>query len=426
MGMNTSGSCVDLMMVGDFGFKNTGQKNTAASMDIVAQKFKPMAILGLGDLVYPDGAKGSFKNIEERWSNIYLRYSSLKLPWFMCLGNHDWGSDARKMIEFAGSSSNTGGHWKLPSAWYKTSFTSAATSVELFMIDSMVWMKKVSKYLGSSAKADQEKWLREQLGKSKADWKVVALHHPIYVWGSKNSIGGPSFNPLVPILHEHRASVALMAHFHHQNVIQRGGITYALSGSGGQDGSKTKPPKGDLKQYSGGGGFMTASFCSKSEATLDVYQMKGIKLKSIKMTNDPQAGPPASPPRRRGGGGGGPPRRRDSRRRKSSSSRRRSRRSRKRMIDPTEERVCGEFEGACECGGVTLTDVKSNCFGDPCVVQVDRESNRTCESYCADHDLACVSGWTETDAEDCTENKEIGCHQATEDDNNNKICQCEA
>merc|ERR1719343_1164800 len=98
----------DILLVGDYGGRNTQQRNIAAGMASIASSRNPLAIFGIGDNIYPDGAEGSNELMKQWWRDVYLQYSSLQRPWHPVPGNHDWYSDGRQQLYFTNSSENTG------------------------------------------------------------------------------------------------------------------------------------------------------------------------------------------------------------------------------------------------------------------------------------------------------------------------------
>ena len=45
----------------------------------------------MGDNFYDTGvANASDPRFEESWVDVYLRYPSLNIPWYLCLGNVDY------------------------------------------------------------------------------------------------------------------------------------------------------------------------------------------------------------------------------------------------------------------------------------------------------------------------------------------------
>jgi hypothetical protein len=83
-------------------------------MAAVAAEMMPDAVAGIGDNIYSSGAQGKFENIVSYWSDVYLKHTSLNIPWYIVTGNHDWYSDARTERDFTTHSLNKGGHWNMP------------------------------------------------------------------------------------------------------------------------------------------------------------------------------------------------------------------------------------------------------------------------------------------------------------------------
>ena len=93
---------------------------------------------------------------------------------------------------------------------------------------------------------EQVDWLAAQLEQSKAAWKIVYLHHPLYSSGRRHGSHESLRAGLEPLLVKHKVSVVFSAH---DNVYERtkpqSDITHFVVGSGG------KVRKGDIDPNSG-------------------------------------------------------------------------------------------------------------------------------------------------------------------------------
>jgi 3',5'-cyclic AMP phosphodiesterase CpdA len=78
----------------------------------------------------------------------------------------------------------------------------------------------------------QLEWLDRELGRSKARWKIVYGHHPIYSYGVHGDDHALRDN-LLPVLRG-RANLYICGHDHDlQHIAPDGGVHFVLAGGGG-------------------------------------------------------------------------------------------------------------------------------------------------------------------------------------------------
>jgi 3',5'-cyclic AMP phosphodiesterase CpdA len=100
--------------------------------------------------------------------------------------------------------------------------TRMTTRVEFFAVDS------------TNLDAEQMRWLDERLGLSKADWKIVFLHHPLYTSGRYRNASRAHRWTLEPLLTRHRVDAVFSGHEHiYQRSELQKGIQYFVSGGAG-------------------------------------------------------------------------------------------------------------------------------------------------------------------------------------------------
>ena len=76
------------------GDKQTYQMAVAISMGNFTNTTinKPEFIVALGDNFYTKGVSSTSDNLwKYLWTDIYLKYQYLQVPWFPVFGNHDYG-----------------------------------------------------------------------------------------------------------------------------------------------------------------------------------------------------------------------------------------------------------------------------------------------------------------------------------------------
>lgn len=203
---------VRILAFGDFGTGSEGQKQTAAAM-VRYHRETPFDFgITLGDNFYSVGMEStSDPRWKTQWEDLYR---PLGIRIYATYGNHDWGladSPAAELM-YAGMSES----WRMPAPYY----TFTAGAVQLFAVDT------------NEVSEAQLLWLKEQLEKSTATWKLVYGHHPIYSHGQHgdNSV---LIAKLLPIL-KGRADVFLAGHDHDlQHLKAEDGVHFFVSGGGG-------------------------------------------------------------------------------------------------------------------------------------------------------------------------------------------------
>jgi hypothetical protein len=204
---------VRVLAFGDFGDGGAAQKQVAAAMLTYHTQRRFDFALTLGDNFYSTGMASPD---DERWKTWWSDlYDPLRIQFYATLGNHDWGqpnSPAAEIV-FTGRSPS----WRMPAAYY----TFTAGSAQFFALDTDVISEK------------QLLWLRESLDASRARWKIVYGHHPIYSEGQHED-NNVKIAQLLPLLRE-RADVYLAGHDHDmQHLKPEGRLHFFVAGSGGK------------------------------------------------------------------------------------------------------------------------------------------------------------------------------------------------
>ena len=102
---------VSFITFGDWGREGKyGQQETADVMGKYAEANNTDFILVLGDNFYPTGVKDvNDPHWKISFEDVYTA-SSLQIPWFVTLGNHDYGGNVQAQIDYSALSSR----WNLP------------------------------------------------------------------------------------------------------------------------------------------------------------------------------------------------------------------------------------------------------------------------------------------------------------------------
>jgi tartrate-resistant acid phosphatase type 5 len=211
--VKAGGETVRVLAFGDFGDGNEPQKRVAAAMLRYHAQHRFDFAVTLGDNFYPTGM---LSPLDPRWQTWWSAlYDPLKIHFYATLGNHDWNhpdSPAAEIL-FAHRSPS----WRMPAAYY----TFEAGSVQFFALDTDIISEA------------QLGWLTEELDKSRATWKVVYGHHPIYSAGQHED-NDEKIAQLLPVL-KGRADVYLAGHDHDmQHLKPEGRLHFFVAGSAGK------------------------------------------------------------------------------------------------------------------------------------------------------------------------------------------------
>lgn len=383
--------CVELLIIGDYGTRDGNQAAVANSLARLAGEKAPQAVAAIGDNVYPDGAAYDPGTITRWWGQVYLGFESLRRPWHVITGNHNWWTDA--LVERAYTDSeankNSGGYWQLPHFWYKKTYSVPGLSVDAFYIDTMVWKggTLTEKHLGPQAREEQKQWLFRELANSQANWRVVLGHHTIYSAGM-HGVTEVLLRELDPKLRELGVPVYFAGHDHSKQVIYWEGMSYVISGAGGASarGSSNQYPQGSMQHFFPDHGFVGLSVCNKQEAVVTLYDKGGGVQATWPIQNKPK----------------------------------RQRSMRAPWKQPTLQSKSAIFRAAA-CHDVELKSVEKWCSMDGCKVLAD--SSQSCSVFCKDQQLHCQRAWVQSpEEEDCTEGPTVACEVPAT--NSSLICEC--
>lgn len=232
--MSLSHPGVRILAFGDFGTEgdNWSQERLARAMAAYGVEHPYDLGLTLGDNFYPQGLPTAD---DPRWERQWERfYTPLGIRFYAVLGNHDYYDPRSPGAEIARSRKSPS--WCLPRTWY----TFTAGPVQLFAVDTTP-VEEPGRDRGdrNGAMAAQLRWLDGALAASRAKWKVVFGHHPIYSNGHHTGPDGsfPRIRQyLLPVLVKHGVDLYLAGHEHDLQVLEpESGVHFAVSGAGGRN-----------------------------------------------------------------------------------------------------------------------------------------------------------------------------------------------
>jgi hypothetical protein len=174
--------------LGDTGRGNADQRRVAMAMRDVCEDKGCDFVLLLGDNIYDAGVETT---TDPQWQTKFEQpYSDVELPFFVALGNHDYGG--RLLVDIPGLGNQFGRgeiqvlytdvsmKWNMPATHY--TFTWGDVGFIVLDTNSIVWSDTLN--------GDQAQWLPSALAEvSDKRWVFVAGHHPYLSNGEHGNAG---------------------------------------------------------------------------------------------------------------------------------------------------------------------------------------------------------------------------------------------
>jgi tartrate-resistant acid phosphatase type 5 len=203
---------------GDMGSGESAQIKVAQAMKDNINN-KTMFICGLGDNIYEDGCSSVDDPLFETHFERPYSIISDKIPFYMCLGNHDYGySDIplnrKKNAGYQVLYSKKSKKWKMPYNYYTFTKKMKGVTVQIFVMDT-----NLDEQTDEEIKK-QFDYMKNEIKKSKADWKIVNGHH---TWRSIAGHGNAEEKLeelLMRLVNESPFDVYMCGHDHNKQVIE--------------------------------------------------------------------------------------------------------------------------------------------------------------------------------------------------------------
>lgn len=270
----------ECIVVGDTGSGNSDQKLVSESMKKLINKNKSISsVIIVGDNIYPDGCN----DIHDQEFNTKFRdiYKNIDLPFYLCLGNHDYHNNPQSQIDYTFSQYNRDKKWNLPSQWYTQSFPHC----DMFFIDTNFYQLTedvIQKQLIDTI---------QSIKNSKKRWKILCGHH---TWRSVGGHGNaePRHETFMDnLLNQVNIDIYICGHDHCKSLIHVGkhDIPTLVIGTGGKkydDGlvflEKTNYDNSQLDFFSPNLGVCHMK-CNNQKLTLTCYNESLQKEYSISL-----------------------------------------------------------------------------------------------------------------------------------------------
>lgn len=234
-----SSQALNFLVFGDWGrHGELDQTQVAAQMANAAARTGARFVISVGDNFYENGvASISDKQWHKSFEEVYAA-QSLQVPWYVILGNHDYHGNCDAQIAY----SKISPRWKMPARYFvQSQQVDSKTTADFFYIDTTPMVKGY--YLPNKENTrpnvitqdvpKQLAWFKDALASSKAQWKIVVGHHPIYS-GGEHGDTQELIETILPLLHRHKVQAYFNGHDHDLQHLMAGDVNLFDSGAGSQ------------------------------------------------------------------------------------------------------------------------------------------------------------------------------------------------
>lgn len=206
-----------------FGDCGTG-KSAQVEVAKAVKAWKPDFMVLLGDIVYPSG---EFEDYTRKYFEPY-RDLLASATFFSAVGNHDYGNyrDAGR-----GERRFQEGYARVLKRPKYYSFDAGAA--HLIALDANREGSSIGAAEPLEEGGSQWRWLDADLAASRARWKIVLLHAPLYS-SAKHGSNASLQKALGPLFRKHGVQLVLQAHDHaYERTRPIDGTVYVTAGNGG-------------------------------------------------------------------------------------------------------------------------------------------------------------------------------------------------
>lgn len=238
-GLETVEDGFSFLVLGDWGRNGHFHQRTVAKwMDIAAAQADAEFVATTGDNFYSNGiASINDPYWRSSFEDVYTG-PNLFIDWYATLGNHDYRGNWQAQIDY----SDISRRWQMPAPYYaKTVDVSDNTSALLLFVDTSPLnpaYESEKKYAAAMAQDGdaQLAWIHKQLSESKAEWKIVIGHHPLYSSGKRYGKTSGIRNVIEPVLEQYGVQAYFAGHEHdlQHNRAANKQVEHFVSGAGSE------------------------------------------------------------------------------------------------------------------------------------------------------------------------------------------------
>ncbi len=218
----------DFAVIGDWGRAGTeDQKEIATVLNEMDLDF----VISTGDNFYPSG----LTSVTDPQVHDLVRIYNSKVPWYLCLGNHDYRGDTEAQIRLTDVFSK----WNMPSRYFQKKIG----DIEFWFLDTTAWLDSNHNYKDEPdywllekerlSILDQYQWLEHGLMNSTALRKIIVGHHPLWTFGEHVHEDNDKMLQDIPELMErYNVESYLCGHDHNLQYVTSAGVQEFISGGG--------------------------------------------------------------------------------------------------------------------------------------------------------------------------------------------------
>jgi len=238
---HAAGAAVSFVAIGDWGRAGGArQTQVASAMATAAESVGSRFVLSVGDNFYPAGVTSAD---DPQWRTSFediYHQPALQTPWWVALGNHDHRGAPDAQVAYSRRSSR----WRMPNRYYvATSAQTGVPGLDLFVLDTAPMLPMQGDVIAQTIRGrftlgrreEQLDWLDAALARSRAPWKVVVGHHPIFS-GGRHGEPPELIADLAPILERRGVQAYVAGHDHVLQHVRRNGVDYVVTGAGASAG----------------------------------------------------------------------------------------------------------------------------------------------------------------------------------------------
>lgn len=227
------------LVVGDWGRDGTShQRDVATQMERAAKEHQALFVISVGDNFYDEGV---LTVTDRQWRTSFEDVYTgphLQKPWYVALGNHDYGGSPQAQIDYSQHSSR----WNMPSHYFSlTEEKTGLADIDLFVIDTTPLLQEYvnrTDIVGDNVRAQdtaaQLIWLDRSLAASRARRKLVVGHHTLFSGGSTHGDTAEIIDRILPILQKYKVLAYVNGHDHDLQHIRRAGLDFVCTGAGSE------------------------------------------------------------------------------------------------------------------------------------------------------------------------------------------------
>jgi len=279
----TQSNSVRFLIVSDEGgLASSDQKAVAAAMAKEAERIKAQFVVTGGDNYHENGIASA---TDPRWKTEFedvYSFTSLQIPWYPSLGNHDNRGNVDGEIEHSKFSVR----WKLPSRYYaQTERVDDSTTLLIVHLDTSPFitqyrMEPDEYHMKGLETKGQIGWLDSVLFATHARWSIVVGHHPIYSAASKHGDTKELIDQILPILKKHNVPMYVCGHDHILQHLKHDMMDFVICGGGAKH--RDVEQREDAVFGAGSLGFVSVSV-SAQDLRLNFIDANNTVLHSVQI-----------------------------------------------------------------------------------------------------------------------------------------------